>query len=150
MSPIICAPHAHKRNRENAVPHAEIREPQKMYEQSLRRGKFMIQQCRDCGMHMYPPGTTCDHCGAADLKWVEPTGRATVRSVTLVQRPPEAGGNYAAALIELEEGPRLQSRVMDIAPEKVTSGMPVSAHVGLLDGILAVVFYNKEQGSREW
>lgn len=101
-------------------------------------------------MHMFPPGTICNHCGAADLKWVEPTGRATVLSVTLVQRPRESGGDYAAALIELEEGPQLQSRVMDIAPEKVTSGMPVSAHVGLLDGIPAVVFYNKEQGSREW
>lgn len=132
------------------VTHAETREPEQLYAQALQQGRFMIQQCRDCGMHVFPPRASCEHCGAADLRWVEPTGRATVLSVTLVQRPSEAGGSFGAALIELEEGPRLLSRVMDVAPEKVTSGMAVSAHVGLLDGELGVVFYNKEQGSREW
>jgi len=146
MSPII---HAHT-NKGHAVTNAGIREPMQVYEDFLRRGKFVIQQCRDCGMHAFPPRANCAECGATDFKWVEPTGRATVQSVTLVQRSPEAGGDYGLALIELEEGPRLQSRVMDIEPGKVTSGMPVSAHVGLLDGELAVLFYNKEQGSREW
>lgn len=134
----------------NTVADADIPEPLQVYRQALQQGKFLIQQCRDCGGHMHPPGALCSHCGEADLRWIEPTGRATVQAVTLVQRPPEQGGDYAVADIALEEGPQLRSRVMDVAPEKVTAGMPVSAHVGLLDGELGVVFYNKEQGSREW
>jgi uncharacterized OB-fold protein len=101
-------------------------------------------------MYVHPPRAQCNHCDAAELRWLEPTGRAIVLAVRRVQRPLEAGGDYALASIALEEGPQLQARVMDVAPEKLTPGLSVSAHVGMLDGEPAVVFYNKEQGSREW
>lgn len=132
------------------MTHAESTEPMQAYRQALQQGRFLIQQCRDCGMHVHPPRARCHHCGAAELKWIEPTGRATVRAATLVRRPQDEGGDYCATQVELEEGPRLESRVLGVAPEKVTVGMPVSAHVGMLDGELGVVFYDKEQGSREW
>ena len=67
-----------------------------------------------------------------------------------MRQKPEKGGDYNVALVELEEGPRMMSRVVDVDPAKVTIGMAVSAHIGLIDGQHAVVFYNKEQGSREW
>jgi len=54
------------------------------------------------------------------------------------------------SLIDLEEGPRMMSRVMDVEPTEVTIGMQVSAHVGLVEEKPAVVFYNKEQGDKEW
>jgi uncharacterized OB-fold protein len=92
----------------------------------------------------------CPHCGASELKWVEPTGRGVVYSTSVVRQKPEKGGDYNVALIELDEGPRMMSRVMDVDPDKVKIGMKVSAHIGLLDGQHAVVFYNKEQGSKEW
>jgi uncharacterized OB-fold protein len=44
----------------------------------------------------------------------------------------------------------MMSRVMDVDPDQVTIGMAVSAHVGLIDDKPAVVFYNKEQGDKEW
>ena len=44
----------------------------------------------------------------------------------------------------------MMSRVMDVEPAEVTIGMQVSAHVGLVEEKPAVVFYNKEQGDKEW
>jgi len=120
------------------------------YQNTLRQGRFQIQQCKDCGKHVFYPRVLCNHCGSPALKWVEASGRATVYSTSVVHQKPEKGGNYNVALIELEEGPRMLSRVMDMEPEKVKIGMAVSAHIALLDGQHAVVFYNKEQGSREW
>ncbi|MEI7949463.1 MAG: OB-fold domain-containing protein [Gammaproteobacteria bacterium] len=73
-----------------------------------------------------------------------------VYSTSVVRQKPEKGGDYNVALIELDEGPRMLSRVMDLDPDKVKIGMKVSAHIGLLDGQHAVVFYSKEQGSKEW
>jgi uncharacterized OB-fold protein len=73
-----------------------------------------------------------------------------VYSTSVIRQKPEKGGDYNVALIQLEEGPRLLSRVMDVEPDKVTIGMAVSAHIAELDGQRAVVFYNKEQGSKEW
>jgi uncharacterized OB-fold protein len=124
--------------------------PVQLYQDALNQGRFLIQQCKDCGKHVFYPRVLCNHCGSVDLKWVEPTGRAVVYSTSVVRQKPEKGGDYNVALIELEEGPRMLSRVVDLDPDKVKIGMVVSAHIGLIDGQHAVVFYNKEQGSKEW
>lgn len=124
--------------------------PVQVYQDYLAQGQFLIQQCKECGKHIFYPRVLCNHCGSADLKWVEPTGRGVVYSTSVVRQKPEKGGDYNVALIELEEGPRMMSRVVDVDPHKVKIGMQVSAHVGTIDGQPAVVFYNKEQGSREW
>ncbi|MFN0002330.1 MAG: Zn-ribbon domain-containing OB-fold protein [Pseudohongiellaceae bacterium] len=124
--------------------------PLRVYQDALNQGKFLIQQCKDCGAYVFYPRVLCNHCGSAALKWIEPTGRAVVYSTSVIRQKPEKGGDYNVALIQLEEGPRLLSRVMDVEPDKVTIGMAVSAHIAELDGQRAVVFYNKEQGSKEW
>jgi uncharacterized OB-fold protein len=124
--------------------------PVQVYQDALASGRFLIQCCQSCGRHVFYPRVLCHHCGSAALKWVEPSGRGVVYSTSVVRQKPEKGGDYNVALIELEEGPRMLGRVVDLAPEKVKIGMIVSAHVGTIDGQSAVVFYNKEQGSREW
>ena len=124
--------------------------PIQLYEKALSEGRFQIQQCKDCGKHVFYPRVACHYCGSIDLHWIEPSGRGLVYSTSVVRRKPENGGDYNVALIDLDEGPRMMGRIMDVDPDKVSIGMVVSAHVGTIDGQPAVVFYNKEQGSREW
>ncbi|MDG2176501.1 MAG: Zn-ribbon domain-containing OB-fold protein [Gammaproteobacteria bacterium] len=121
-----------------------------VYEDNLEKGEFRIQQCKDCGKHVFYPRQLCHYCGSSNLKWVAISGRGTVYSTSVVRRKPERGGDYNVALIDLEEGPRMMSRVMDVEPEEVAIGMAVSAHVGIIDETPAVVFYNKEQGDKAW
>jgi len=130
----------------------EITNPGRLqtYEDNLAKGVFRIQQCRDCGSHVFYPRQLCNHCGSSELKWVDVTGRGTVYSTSTVRRRPEKGGDYNISLIDLEEGPRMMSQVMGMDPEDVVIGMEVSAHVGLIDDQPAVVFYDKEQGDKEW
>ena len=124
--------------------------PMQVYEDNLAKGEFRIQQCKDCDQHVFYPRQLCHYCGSSNLKWVAISGRGTVYSTSVVRRKPERGGDYNVALIDLEEGPRMMSRVVDVEPEEVTIGMGVSAHVGIIDETPAVVFYNKEQGGKEW
>ncbi len=124
--------------------------PLQTFEDNLAKGEFKIQQCKECGQHVFYPRQLCNHCGSSSLKWVEISGRGTVYSTSVVRRKPERGGDYNISLIDLEEGPRMMSRVMDVEPTEVTIGMQVSAHVGLVEEKPAVVFYNKEQGDKEW
>src|SRR3546814_14908867 len=63
------------------------------------------------------PGT-----GETDLEWVEAMGTGTVYSVTVIGRKPPAAP-YHVALIDLDEGPRLMSRVEGMAAEDVRIGM---------------------------
>ena len=125
-------------------------QPQIQFQQFLESGVFRIQQCKECGRFGFPPADACLHCGAAALKWVEPSGRGVVYSRPVSLRN---SGEYAApdmAVVELEEGPRLLGLVMDVDEGELEIGMPVSAHIGLVNGRHSVVFYNKEQGSQEW
>ena len=124
--------------------------PVQMYQDALTRGQFLIQQCKDCGNHVFYPRVMCNHCGGAAFRWVEPTGRGKVYSTSVVRRKAEKGGDYNVALITLEEGPRMMSRVLGMVPGDVRIGMAVSAHVGEIDGEPAVVFYAREQGNKEW
>ena len=132
--------------------HNDIQDPGplKVFEDGLAKGEIRIQQCKDCGKHVFYPRLLCNHCGSAQLKWVAISGRGTVYSTAVVRQRPEKGGNYNISLVDLEEGPRMLSRVVDLDPEAVTIGMPVSAHVGMIGDKPAVVFYNKEQGDKEW
>jgi len=84
--------------------------PVQLYQESLNQGKFLIQQCKGCGKHVFYPRVLCPYCGSVALKWVEPSGRAVVYSTSVVRRKPEKGGDYNVALIELDEGPRMLSR----------------------------------------
>jgi len=103
--------------------------PEKTYFDALRAGTFQIQHCGDCQRHVFYPRMVCPHCGSGVLSWVQPSGKGTVYSTTIVRRKPEAGGDYNVALIDLAEGVRLMSRVHNMAPADVAIGMAVRAEV---------------------
>ena len=124
--------------------------PEIFFKKALAQGRFIVQQCKDCGKHVGPHGVLCSHCGSSDLKWVEPTGKAVISAIMAVTAQPEPGSGYTNVQVELEEGPVMTGRVLDVEQDKATPGMKVSVHVGLIDGQSAVVFYNLEQGSNEW
>ena len=67
-------------------------------------------------------------------------GLGTVFATTTTSRRPEQGGNYNISIIELEEGPRMMSKVIGIDSEKVQIGMKVKAEISEIDGKKAVVF----------
>ena len=103
--------------------------PESIYEEYLAKGEFRIQLCNGCERHVFYPRALCPHCGSSNLEWARPTGAGTVYSTTVMRRKPEAGGDYNVCLVELEEGPRLMSRVECVAPADVRIGMRVKARV---------------------
>jgi len=110
------------------------------HQAALSEGRFLIQQCGDCGQHIYFPREVCPHCGSNTLALVAPAGLGTVYSVTTVRRKPDAGGDYNVCLIDLDEGVRLMSRV-DMTPvDAVQVGQRVQARVVLEKGQGMVVF----------
>ncbi len=107
---------------------------QSHHQAALDQGNFLIQHCSACSKHVYFPRESCPHCGAADLAWVTPSGHGTVYSVTTVRRKPDAGGDYNVSLIDLDEGVRLMSRVVDVSPDAVRIGQRVTASVQMNEG----------------
>jgi len=113
--------------------------PDKEFEAFLADGRFMIQRSRSSGRYMFYPRVGEPVTGARDLEWVEASGRGTVYSVTVVRkRPPEA--DYNVVLIDLEEGPRLMSRVDGPGVDSVRIGLNVQAKIVDQDGAPLLVF----------
>lgn len=103
--------------------------PESSYQEYLAKGEFRIQRCGGCGSHVFYPRLLCPQCGSSSLKWIVPSGAGTVYSTTVMRRRPEAGGDYNVALVELEEGPRLMSRVDGLSPADIGIGMRVKARI---------------------
>jgi len=102
--------------------------PEQEYFEHVAAGRFMIQRSRSTGGYVFYPRVAEPGTGATDLDWVEASGRGTVYSTTTIrQKPPTP--NYNLALIDLEEGPRMMSRVDGIAPDEVRIGMAVAVRI---------------------
>jgi uncharacterized OB-fold protein len=103
--------------------------PDEVFRRNLADGRFVIQSCKACLEHIFYPRSLCPHCGMAELVTVEASGRGVVYATTVNRRRTEAGGPLNVALIQLEEGPRMMSRVEGVAPEDVAIGMHVTAEI---------------------
>ena len=100
-----------------------------IYQEYLAKGEFMIQRCDNCTGHIFYPRYLCPACGSSNLSWIKPSGAGTVYSTTVMRRRPEAGGDYNVCLVQLNEGPRLMSRIDAVPPAEVRIGMAVTARV---------------------
>lgn len=118
----------------------DVRSPQQEYFAHLAQGRFMIQRSRSSGEFVFYPRVVAPRTGMHDLEWVAASGRGTVYATTVMRvRPPATP--YNVCLVELEEGPRMMSRIEGLDPIKVRVGMPVQARISRdEDGQPLVVF----------
>ena len=114
--------------------------PERQFRAGLAAGEFKIQHCGGCGKYVFYPRALCNHCGSPNLAWETASGDGTVYSTTIERYKPEAGGDKNIAVVELAEGPRLLTRITDIAPAEVKIGMTVKAHIGEAEGIKMILF----------
>lgn len=98
--------------------------PEAQYRAFLREGRFMIQRSRSTGTHLFYPRVAVPGTGETDLEWVEASGRGTVYAIT-VNRTREGAHNIA--LVDLDEGPRLMTRIDGV--ESVPIGARVRARI---------------------
>lgn len=101
---------------------------ERQYTDQLAKGLFLIQRCLSCALHVFPPREICPHCGDDALAWVSPSGHGVVYSHTTVARKAKAGGDYNVVLVDLEEGVRMMSCVVE-SRAAISIGMAVTARV---------------------
>jgi uncharacterized OB-fold protein len=94
-----------------------------------REGRFLLKRCRDCGRAHFYPRPFCPHCWSEAVEWEEATGRGTVYTWSVVHQndlPPfDERVPYVAAIVELEEGPRAMTNLVEVDHDAVAVGMPV-------------------------
>ena len=90
--------------------------------------QLILQHCQGCGHVLFYPRTHCDHCQSEQLVWKEASGQGSIASYTIVRRGVSADfeAPYVIALIDLAEGPRMMSQIIEAEPETLAVGLSVS------------------------
>ena len=113
----------------NQKPLPRIDEVSRSYWEATKRHELVLQKCQECGHCRYPPGEICPSCLSDRLKWVKTSGRGIVYTWTVFHQlyhPAfEQEIPYAVVAVELDEGPRLLTNLVDCKVEAITMGMPV-------------------------
>ena len=99
------------------------------YWAAAREGRLELQRCSACKHWRFPPSVVCPKCLAFEHEWAPVSGRATIYSFIVVHRPQHPGffadAPYNVAIVELDEGIRLHTNIIDCANEDLAIDMPV-------------------------
>lgn len=97
--------------------------------QFCKQHELRFQCCTQCQTWRHMPRECCQKCGSFEWTWERSSGKGTLFSWTITHRALHPGFAddvpYATVLVELDEGVRLVSHVIDLAPEDLMIGLPV-------------------------
>jgi uncharacterized OB-fold protein len=100
------------------------------YWEAAARGQLLIQRCTRCGTHQFYPRRHCAACLAPDPEWIVASGRGRLSSYSVVSRAtnPEFAEDcpYVFAIVELEEGPRVSTRIVGAPHSRLRCEAPVT------------------------
>jgi uncharacterized protein len=96
------------------------------YWQSAAEGKLVLQRCVTCGDYQFYPRALCASC-AGETEWVDASGRGTLYTFTVIRQNRSPAfkdlSPYAVGIIELEEGVRMMSNIVDCDVDRLEVGL---------------------------
>ncbi len=112
-------------------PRPSITHDNAFFFEGAKHGHLHIQRCVGCRDLRHPPGPMCPKCHSLEWDTIVASGRGTVYSYVVNHYPEVPAFDYPllVAVIELEEGVRLVSNLIDVDPADVTIGMPVECEM---------------------
>ncbi|MGW1682804.1 Zn-ribbon domain-containing OB-fold protein [Saccharopolyspora sp. NPDC002376] len=111
--------------------------PEVVFRAGLAAGELRFQHCGKCSSAVFPPRVLCPGCGSDELEWERSSGLGAVYSTTAVR---SRDGAHNVALIDLDEGFRMMSRVEGVDADRVVIGSRVGFVVIEQDGQPVAVF----------
>lgn len=85
-------------------------------------GRLLGKRCTKCSQHHWYPRAICPFCGSDQTEWVALSGRGRIHAFSTLRRaePP-----YTVAYVELEEGPKMLTNLVDMAEADMQIGRAV-------------------------
>ena len=106
-------------------------EASKPFFDGANEGKLMLVKCSQCGTHRLPGRERCLDCWSTESEWAQASGKGKLYTYGIMHQKyhpafaEETPYNYA--LVELDEGPRLVTNIVDCEPDDMKTDMPVEA-----------------------
>jgi uncharacterized protein len=122
-----------RRPRPNSTPFTEP------FWEALREGRLVVQRCSACGVWRWPPQVACPTCLSEEYEWTATAGRGRLYSYSVVRRPVDPARfdvPYVLAVVELDEGPRMLTNIIDCPFDQLRVELPVELRVVAFDDTL--------------
>ena len=102
----------------------------KEFWEGCKQGKLLLQRCNETGRAYFPPRPFSPYTGTRNVSSFEASGKGVLYSYVINHGRPAPGfeeGPYAIAVVQLEEGPRMMTNIVDVpqTPEALVLDMPV-------------------------
>jgi uncharacterized OB-fold protein len=101
------------------------------YWAATAEGRLALQRCTGCSHVIWYPRGFCPACEGRELEVITATGRGTIYSFTVIRRgaigPYKGTEPYALAYVELEEGSRVMTNVVECDVDALQIGDAVTA-----------------------
>ncbi len=115
------------------------------YWEGTKKRELWLQRCNCCAKTWYPIGPACPACFAMDFKWTKMSGLGVVHNYVVYHKAwtpwYTSRVPYAVVQVQLEEGPRLTTNLLDCPIADIKIGMPVQAdYEDITDEITLVQF----------
>lgn len=110
----------------------------------------MLQKCDDCAKVYFPPRPFCPGCASKSVSVLQASGKARLFSYVINQRQhPSFDGPYAIAVVELEEGPRMMTNIVECpqTPEALVLDMPVEVTFESVNDDISVPLFRPVEGA---
>jgi uncharacterized OB-fold protein len=112
---------------------------------AARDRRLLFKRCADCGAPHFYPRPFCPRCWSANVAWEEASGDAVLYTWSVVHQndlPPfPEQVPYVAAVVDLAEGPRLMTNVVECDPATLAVGMALRvAYEARTDEVTVPVF----------
>ncbi len=118
-------------DQEYTLPIPVADEASKPFFDGANEGKLMLVKCSQCGTHRLPPRERCLDCWSTESEWAQASGKGKLYTYGIMHQKyhpafaEETPDNDA--LVELDEGPRLVTNIVDCEPDDLKTDMPVVA-----------------------
>ena len=87
---------------------------------AAKQHRLVIQACDDCGTRYFYPRPLCPACWSRRVRWIDASGRARLHTFVINHRPPRGfpvAAPFVIGIVELDEGPRLMSHIVEVTPD---------------------------------
>lgn len=91
-------------------------------------GRFQLQRCNECDTVLWFPRRHCPSCWTENVSTFDASGKGVVYSFTIIRKGArlyKESGPFVVAYVELAEGPRVITNIVDCDVDAVEVGMPV-------------------------
>jgi uncharacterized protein len=112
-------------------------------------GELRLQRCDACANVYFPPRPFCPACASRKVSIFKASGKAKLYSYVIHHRPvPGFTPPYAIAVVELDEGPRMMSNIVDCpqTPEALELDMKLEVAFEKLDDKITLPLFRPVKG----